>query len=803
MRLGHGTGSHLRTGRTVVALTLGTVVVTGILFAGVTVWHTRSLSNSYDEALKAELELKAYSSVLIADQFLTELGPEALETMQRILASGGSETTAAGLRFRNEILGFELWVPDVSAPGGYRRILAQDFSDRDASAGSEEIARDVLERTFETGQVAVAIDEEARILHGSMPMSLGEQGDAVAMVMFSSDDEFAFFAAQREDAIRNGIILSVAIVGFVSVLGGGLSYYVSRDLTDRQRAEEELRQSEARLQEAQRIAHLGNWDWNIETNAVWWSNEIYRIFGLAPQEFGATYDAFVDTVHPDDRETVEEAVNKALNERTPYSIDHRIVLPDGSGRVVHGQGKVTYDEAGKPDRMVGTVLDITVRKRFEDQLEHAANYDSLTDLFNRRRFEDELERALAQARRNTSDGALLLLDVDQFKDVNDSLGHGAGDELLVNLAGRLRETLRAADTIARLGGDEFSILLPDTDLRQASTVAARLLESVRDRPFDISGHRISITASIGIVMFPGPGTTAGEVLAQADLAMYQAKELGRDRFHTYIHEKDWPAEIESRLNWRNRIHEALENDRFLLHAQPILDLSRNEVSQYELLLRMTTEDGKILFPAEFLDIAERSGSMAAIERWVVRQAIQLIAQQRLEGEEPCFEVNLSARAFAEPEMVPIIRHELAMAGVNPASLVFEVTETTAVKNVTQAQEFVASLKALGCRFALDDFGIGISSFYLLKHLPVDYLKIDGSFVRDLPGSPVDQHLVRMMAEVARGLGIKTIAEHVSDEETLRLLREYGVDYAQGYHVGRPGPVSEVVSGAAKTVRRAA
>jgi len=439
----------------------------------------------------------------------------------------------------------------------------------------------------------------------------------------------------------------------------------------------------------------------------------------------------------------------------------------------------------------------------EAQLARAASHDSLTGLFNRRRFDEELDRELARTHRTGTKGALLFLDLDQFKDVNDSFGHQAGDELLVSVAVLLGDRVRETDSVARLGGDEFAVLLPNTGMGQASAVAEKILQTLCDHAFAINGHPISMTASIGMALLPKHGNTAADLLSRADMAMYQAKEDGRNRVRAFSPDGNRQGEIEARLNWRNRIHEALEKELFLLHAQPILDLSRNQVSQYELLLRMNAEGGRILLPAEFLTVAEQSGSIQAIERWVVRRAIHLIAEHRQEGWEPCLEVNLSGKAFADPELLPTIRHELSTTGVNPTNLVLEVTETSAISNITQAQEFVRSLRDLGCRFALDDFGIGASSFYLLKHLAVDYLKIDGSFIRDLPRSSVDQHLVRAMVEVARGLGIQTIAEYVGDEETVRLLREYGVDYAQGYHIGRPDPTSEVISDAAGRVGRAA
>jgi len=449
---------------------------------------------------------------------------------------------------------------------------------------------------------------------------------------------------------------------------------------------------------------------------------------------------------------------------------------------------------GEVDGRVWSFRDISERKRFESQLVHIANHDPLTGLFNRRRFDEELDRQLSEAQRYGTHGALLFLDLDQFKDVNDSRGHRAGDDLLTSLALLLRQRLRDTDVIARLGGDEFSVLLPHADADQAAAVAKDLLEAIRGYTFMVGGAPLGITVSLGIALFPEHGSSAGELLSRADMAMYRAKEEGRNRANMFAPDGDWQAQVESRIGWHQRIREALDNDLFVLHAQPILDLRTDRISQYELLLRMKGADGELIAPSVFLDIAERSGLIQDIDRWVVRRAIQLLAEYHSAGRELRLEVNLSGKAFADRELLPMIQHELLTYGVDPANLVLEVTETAAIANISDAQAFVRTLQNMGCGFALDDFGVGFSSFSQLKHLPVDYLKIDGSFVQDLAANAVDQHLVQAIVSVARGLGKQTIAEFVGDAETVRLLKAYGVDYAQGYHIAHPAPLHEIVPG---------
>lgn len=439
---------------------------------------------------------------------------------------------------------------------------------------------------------------------------------------------------------------------------------------------------------------------------------------------------------------------------------------------------------------VWSFRDITARRQSEKELVHLANHDPLTGLLNRRRVDEELERMLAEARRYRVPAALLFIDLDQFKDVNDSRGHRAGDELLISVGRILKERARTTDFVARLGGDEFAVLLSHTESAQAVEFAADLLEAIRGTTFVVAGSPTRISASIGVAVLESDVLDAGDLLARADLAMYKAKDEGRNRAALFEAHTDWQAQVRSRIGWQQRVRDAIENDLFVLYAQPILDLKRNEVTQYELLLRMkqpSSED--VVLPAMFLSIAERSGLISDIDRWVITEAIRVLSQLRIAGDASRLEVNLSGKGFSDGELLPLIERELAHTGVDPSRLVLEVTETVAIANIDEARAFITTLKGIGCGFALDDFGVGFSSFSHLKHLPVNYLKIDGSFISDLPRDTVDQHLVRSMVGIARGLGKLTIAEFVGDDETVRLLRDYGVDFAQGYHIGKPLPLS--------------
>lgn len=460
-----------------------------------------------------------------------------------------------------------------------------------------------------------------------------------------------------------------------------------------------------------------------------------------------------------------------------------------------------FERCSKPHRLgdeaVGRVWsfrDITEQKRFESQLKHLADYDGLTGLLNRRRFEEDLAREAGIVARYGGSLGALLLDIDNFKFVNDTLGHKAGDELIRSVAGLLRARLRDTDILARLGGDEFAVLLPGSTPEHAQMVAADLLELIRRHTAFIGGERVSMTASIGVALLGESDDDGSQLIVDADLAMYEAKAAGRDGFSYSTPERAQQARLEGRYTWGERIRHALEHDGFVLHVQPILDLARGAVSQYELLLRMRGDDGALIPPNAFLPSAERLNLVQAIDRWVVKEAIAVIAEHARAGDDLHLEVNLSGRSMGDLELTELIERQLAETGINPGNLIFEVTETTAIANMESAQEFARKLSELGCQFALDDFGTGFGSFYYLKYLPVSYLKIDGEFIVGMADNETDQLMVKAIVQIAHGLGKRTIAEFVGDGRTQALLARYGVDLAQGYHVGLPIDVARLASG---------
>jgi len=442
----------------------------------------------------------------------------------------------------------------------------------------------------------------------------------------------------------------------------------------------------------------------------------------------------------------------------------------------------------------GILTNITHIKRQEEELIHLATHDPLTGLHNRREFSAILDRHLASVKRYGGEGALLWMDLDGFKEINDGLGHKVGDELLASVAHRMKSTIRESDVLARLGGDEFALLYPNVTSKQAEIAATRLLEAIRQHTAVLQGQSIRTTASMGIVLFPEHGMDSTELLMQADMAMYRAKEQGRNRFCVYTpgQEENMDAP-EQRIDWLRMLREALESDGFVLYAQPILDLTTDKIVRYEILLRLLDRDGSIIPPGAFLDIADQFGLSADIDRWVLRKATEILSEEAIAAKGISFAINLSPRTMTDQEFIHLVTELPTLDVIGPVRLVMEITETAAIYNIHVAKDFLRTLRGQGHEIALDDFGMGFSSFYQLKNLDVDYLKIDGSFVRNLSKDPVDKHLVLAMVHLAESLGKKTIAEFVEDAETLEILRSIGVDCAQGFHIGRPKPLEDVLA----------
>jgi diguanylate cyclase (GGDEF)-like protein/PAS domain S-box-containing protein len=720
---------------------------------------------------------------------------------------------------------------------------------------------------------------------------------------------------ERRYRRKDGSVILVDTSASVISYGGRTALCaVSRDVTERKEAEEAVRKSEARLAEAQRLAHLGGWEWDVRTGEISWSDEVYRIYGFAAQEIVPSLERFMEVVHPDDRGLIEGAIDGALNDHRPYDLEHRIVRPDGEVRMVHRRAEVVRGERGEPLRMIGTVHDITERKRaeerlreaeeryrtvveeqtelvcrflpdltvtfaneaycryfgqepgeligesflghipeedhayyvedlseltldnptrtvehrvltpdggvrwqqwtdtaifdgegriveyqsvgrdvterkaLEERLEHQALHDSLTDLPNRRLFVDRLGQALRRTRRQRGRRvAVLFMDLDGFKVVNDSLGHDTGDRLLVEVAKRLKGCLRPEDTLARFGGDEFTVLVEDVgEPDDAVRVAERIVEELRE-PFTLEGRELYVAASIGVGL--GSDSTKGseELLREADTAMYRAKAEGSDYkvFDPTMH-----GRAVSRLELEHDLRRAIEDNEFVVHYQPIVNLQTGAVWGMEALVRWEHPEQGLLDPDEFVPVAEESGLVIPMGELVLKEAChRTVEWQRAFPRTPplAMSVNLSGRQLRRPDLHEVIGRALEESGLSAFSLGLDITETVYISALDANTAALDRLKALGIRISLDDFGSGYSSLPYLKRLPADILKIDKSFTKGLGVEVEDTAIVQTIVDLAHILGMEVVSEGVEIEEQETLLREMGCDMAQGYHFAKPLP----------------
>ena len=440
--------------------------------------------------------------------------------------------------------------------------------------------------------------------------------------------------------------------------------------------------------------------------------------------------------------------------------------------------------------MLSVGLDMTEHKRTESRLAWLADHDPLTNLYNRRRFQEELEQMLNLAARYGHSGALLFFDLDQFKYINDTSGHQAGDALLKMIAHMLHGSVRSVDILGRLGGDEFAVILPQTTAEGAIEVAKNTLTCLNHGKITINGRSHKASASVGIAVFPEHGNNVHDLLAAADLAMYQAKEAGRGGWHLFSNEEKTRERMHTLVYWKEKIEYALLNERFLFYFQPIMHIADKTVDHYEVLLRMLDDNGTVLAPQYFIPAAEQTGLIHAIDHMVLRKSIAQAAEIQHNGLRVRFSINLSAHAFHDPELLSILKEAFTQYDADPSNFMFEITETAALEDLSAARELMETIRKLGCSFTLDDFGVGFSSFYYIRQLPIDVVKIDGSFIRNLADSPDDQILVKALCDVARGFGKKTTAEFVENAATFSLLEKMQIDYAQGFFIGAPIPAHD-------------
>jgi diguanylate cyclase (GGDEF)-like protein/PAS domain S-box-containing protein len=555
------------------------------------------------------------------------------------------------------------------------------------------------------------------------------------------------------------------------------------DITRRKQAEQALRESESRLRLAMDAAQMGMWYWEAETDRFTYSDGLNTLWGRPADAPLADYRKLQEQLHREDRELFDATLRHAIKQGTDFSVDYRVVWADGSEHWITNRGQVHRGRDGRAQRVIGVAMDITDRKIAEQRIAHMAHHDALTGLPNRVLLRDRIQQAIAQAHRNASQLAVLFIDLDRFKTINDSLGHQLGDRLLQSVASRILVCVREGDTVSRVGGDEFVIVIPEIESSSdASSVAAKILE-VLASAFHLHGNDLHVAASIGISLYPSDGSDAETLMRNADTAMYHAKDSGRGNFQFFTQHMNVAAQ--QRLLLENSLRRALENREFELHYQPLFDLRDRSITGFEALLRWNPPGGATVPPGEFISAAEESGLIVPIGEWVLREALRQAKTWQAAGRALFVAINVSANQLARPSFVERLRRLIQETGIDPALVELEVTESVIIEGAGEAREALDHIAALGVGIAIDDFGTGYSGLAYLKRLPIDTVKIDQSFVRDLTVDPDDAAIVTAIVAMARSLGVDVVAEGVETEEQLSELMRLGCHRAQGYLLARP------------------
>jgi len=695
---------------------------------------------------------------------------------------------------------------------------------------------------------------------------------------------------------------------------GQLQYIVAvgLDVTSRLEVEDSLHKSRSQLLEAQRIARVGSWSLDLRSNHLEWSDEIYRLFEIDRERFGASYEAFLDTIHPEDRGLVNDAYTESLKNGQPYEIDHRLLFSDGRIKYVREACETLFDESGNPIISRGTVqditeqkvaqqqvnlyasvfinspeaimvtdrdnciiainpalteltgytfeelegvnpnilasgltppqvyqemwdslqeagfwqgelidrtkegkvypkwatiaairdeqdrithymasfFDITERKAAEERIQYLAHHDTLTGLYNRFSLEDRLSQAIVQARREKNQLALLFIDLDRFKLINDTLGHHVGDQLLIEVGKRLQAAVRESDIIARLGGDEFLVVLTSIKGSMAAAgMAEKILELLCDT-YEIEGQELSSSPSVGISVFPDDGEHCDALMKNADAAMYHAKEQGRNNYQFYTAEMN--AEAQERIALENDLRTALIEGQFELHYQPKWEAEDGRLSGVEALIRWNHPERGQVSPMKFIPIAEEVDLISELGQWVLTEACRQLARWHASGATTLtMAVNLSPKQLRHPDLVDRVRGVMNAYGIGKGMLELEVTETAAMSNAEFAVKQLEAMRKVGVNLAIDDFGTGYSSLAYLKSFPIQTLKLDRSFVNGIEDDPNDAAICAATIALAHNLGLRVVAEGVETEVQRAFLHEYGCDTLQGYLLGKPLPADEV------------
>jgi diguanylate cyclase (GGDEF)-like protein/PAS domain S-box-containing protein len=564
---------------------------------------------------------------------------------------------------------------------------------------------------------------------------------------------------------------------------------IKRSLAEKRRIIQLLVESENRYRDLVETSHDLIWMTDAQGRFTFLNSAAHEILGLAPKDLAGRcfFDFEAESSHVSNRRFL--ATLKRTGEIKNYLTHLRTA--SGEDRWIGINARVVLDENGAPFGIRGTARDITEQQLANKRIEHLALHDGLTDLPNRLRLHTVIDAAMSEG----GVGALLFLDIDHFKYVNDNFGHRAGDQLIVGVGSVLRDITRTCEgELYRLGGDEFAIHLPGGLRQQAVEAAERALDAIGHYRFQSSEKKAisNLSVSIGIALYPFHGSDLPALLSNVDIAMYQAKDSGRNRYILSDQASENLRSTHKRVHWAKRLRDALDEDRLILFSQPVVRLADRKPVHHEILVRIRDEDGGYILPGHFIELAESLGVVQEIDLCVVQKLLDYMRRHRQFGKPLRYFVNLSRVSISDQRWIRRFIRLLRESGADPSQLVFEITETAAMSEIDVTLTFIRQLKDMGCRFALDDFGAGFSSFYYLKRFDVDYLKIDGSFIRDLAKDEGSQLFVRALNDVARGLSKQVIAEWVETPEVLKILTDMGTQYGQGYLFQRPQPLERAV-----------
>ena len=552
--------------------------------------------------------------------------------------------------------------------------------------------------------------------------------------------------------------------------------------------EKDLSYRENILAHAQRIAHLGSWEMDLATNDLFWSDEIYRILGKEPQSIKASYDFFVEAIHPDDKEMTLNAIN-SVYENKSYDVQHRVIQNGIKIGVFHERGEIIYDEDGNPSRMIGTTQDITELKEAQQKIEQLMNYDFLTDLPNRTMFTKQGEHILSLAKHNKKMCAVLNMGIDRFKLINESMGHDAGNELLTQVVARLKKYPHDGDFLARIGGDEFALLRTDISHEDIAALLAQDIIGNFSLPFIIQGQDIVVGVSIGISLTATAEDNIDELSKDAQTAMHRAKLVGGNTYQFYSSEMT--AKVKNRLSLESHLRRALEKKEFMLYYQPKVSTQTGKIAGAEALIRWQHPTRGLVSPIEFVSVLEDTGLIVPVGEWALEEICQQYVQWKDMGfGDISLALNLSAKQFVDTGLCEKVRNTLKKHGPNPDFLELEVTESILMGDFQTATNTLNDLNDLGIKLSIDDFGTGYSSLAYLKLLPVDVLKIDRAFVTGLPDNVQDNAIVRVILLLAKALDLKVVAEGVETKAQLDFLVNEKCDYIQGYYYSKPVPSNQ-------------